>query len=109
MVRITASAFLRWVGDRMGNVHFQPHRFAVLKWCDVCVCVCVCACGWNELKVCTMMSFSHISVYSVLWQCIHTNTRILKPFEDSELTGLKVDIATECEVGQRKCCCRPVV
>ena len=40
-----------------------------------------------------MVSFSHISVYSVLCQCIHTNTRILKPFEDCEPTGLKVDIA----------------
>ena len=49
--------------------------------------------GRNELKVCTMVSFSHIiSVYSVLCQCIRTNTRILKPFEDREPTGLKVDI-----------------
>ena len=54
---------------------------------------CVRVCGRNELKVCTMVSFSHISVYSVICQCMHTNTRIRKPFEDCELTGLKVDIA----------------
>ena len=37
----------------------------------------------------------NISVHSVLCQCHkHTHTRILKPFEDSEPTGLKVDIGT---------------
>ena len=62
-----------------------------------CVCVCVHACmcvdGMN-LK-CALHWHICISVYSVLCQCIHTHThmRILIPFEDSELTGLKVDTA----------------
>ena len=60
-------------------------------------------CGRNELKVCTMVSFSHISVYSVLCQCIHTNTRILKSFEDREPTGLKVDIAESSTSKGREC------
>ena len=56
-------------------------------------------CGQNELEVCTMFSVGiiYILVHSVLCQCIHTSThthtRILIPFEDSELTGLKGDIA----------------
>ena len=72
----------------LGTVHFEPHRFAVLRWYEnVCVCV------RNELEVCTT------SVHSILCQYyIHkyTHTHILKPFEDSEPTGLKVDIASSC-------------
>ena len=53
----------------------------------VCVCVCVCVCVWHI----------HISVHSVPCQCYnlhrHTHTHILKPFENSEPIGLKVDIA----------------
>ena len=65
------------------------------------VWVCVCVCGQNELEVCTMLHI-HISVHSVQCQFYtsthththtHTHTCILKPFEDSEPTGLKVDIA----------------
>ena len=55
-----------------------------MRMSTVCVCMCVCVCGWNELKVCTMVSFLHMSVYSVLCQCIHTNTCILKPFVDRD-------------------------
>ena len=36
---------------------------------------------------------SHILVHSMLCQHTHTNICTLKPFEDSELMGLKVDIA----------------
>ena len=58
-------------------------------------CACVCVCGWNELEVCTTLAYIHVSVHSVLCQCVRklTRTRILKPFEDSEPMGLKVDIA----------------
>ena len=57
----------------------------------------VCVCGWNELEVCTTLTYINISVHFMLCQCIHTNTRILKPFEDSKPTGLKVDIAKRYE------------
>ena len=75
---------------------------------SVCVCVCVwvrerdrekesvCV-GGNGMNLKYALSWHiHIPVYSVLCQCYtqaHTHTRILKPFEDSEPTGLKVDIA----------------
>ena len=77
----------------------------------VCVCVCVgmCVCvggGGGYVCVCyvcvdgmnlkyALRWHIHISVHSVLK---HTLTRILKPFEDSEPTGLKVDIAGCCHV-----------
>ena len=71
----------------------------VLAWvhacvcvCDsVCVCVCVCVCGWNQLNVYTTLAYPHISSFSAIHK--HTHTRILKPFEDCEQTGLKVNIA----------------
>ena len=69
------------------DIHFQPRRFAVLRLFEN---VCVCGGGGNELEVCTTLEYIHISVHSVHK---HTHTCILKPFEDSELTGLKVDIA----------------
>ena len=59
-----------------------------------CVRVCVCVDGMN-LKYALRWQI-HISVPSVLCQCYtqaHAHTHILKPFEDSEPTGLKVDIA----------------
>ena len=63
---------------------------------DVCVCVsvraCVCVCGWNELELCTTLAYPHISSFCAM-PVLYTSTHILKPFEDSELTGLKVDIA----------------
>ena len=62
----------------------------------MCVCVrereSVCECGWNELEVCTMLAYPHISSFCTM-PMLYTSTRILKPFEDSELMGLKVDIA----------------
>ena len=54
----------------------------------------MCVDGMN-LK-CVLCWHIHISVHSVLCQCYthkHTHTRIFKPFEDSELTGLKMDTA----------------
>ena len=59
----------------------------------VCVCmsVCVCVCGRNELEVCTTLAYPHISSFRTMPHKLHTHT--LKPFEDSEPTGLKVDIA----------------
>ena len=52
---------------------------------------CMWVCGQNELEVCTMLVYPHIS--SVL--CIYTqaHTHILKPFEDNNLTELKLDSA----------------
>ena len=54
----------------------------------VSVCVCVCVNGMNLTYI--LFWHIHISVHSVLY----TSTCILKPFEDSEPTGLKVDIAS---------------
>ena len=59
----------------------------------MCVCVCVCGrvCGRNELNVYTTLTYHRISSFRAIHK--HAHTRFLKPFEDSELTGLKVDIA----------------
>ena len=57
------------------------------------MCVCVCVDGMN-LKYALRW---HIHVYRFIpcyASAIHKHTRILKPFEDSEPTGLKVDTAT---------------
>ena len=58
------------------------------------MCVCVCVDGMN-LKYALRWRI-HISHYHFIpyhASAIHnTGTRILKPFEDSELTGLKVDV-----------------
>ena len=41
-----------------------------------------------------MLAYPNISSFGTMpASAIHMHTRILKPFEDSELTGLKVDIA----------------
>ena len=71
------------------NVHFQPHQFVVLKWYEN---VCVCVCGQNELEVCATLAYPPISSFRPMPE-LYTSTRTLKPFEDSEPTGLKVDIA----------------
>ena len=55
----------------------------VLKWYE-CVCVCVWTDGMN-LKYALQW---HIHIYQFI-----PYTGILKPFEDSEPMGLKVDIA----------------
>ena len=54
-----------------------------------CVCVCVCVEG-IELNVYTTMAYPRISSFRATHK--HAHTRILKPFEDSERMGLKVDI-----------------
>ena len=54
------------------------------------MCVCVCVDGMN-LKA-ALRWHIHKSVHSVLRQC-YTQAHTLKPFEESEPTGLKVDIA----------------
>ena len=53
---------------QLGNIHFQPRRFAVLKWFDVCVCVL----GWNELKVSTMVAYSHIYQFIPYYASVYT-------------------------------------
>ena len=67
---------------------FSP--FGLLSSDCLRMCVGAGGGGRNELEVCTTLEYIHISVHSVHK---HTHTCILKPFEDSELTGLKVDIA----------------
>ena len=67
-----------------------------LKWFQN-VCVCVCVDGMNVKHA--LRGHIHVSVHSVLCQCHkHTHTRILKPFEDNQPTGLKVDIAEACSI-----------
>ena len=88
-------------------VGISTYQFVVLKWYEnVCVCVrvCVCVCVCVGVYVCVRvdgMNFkyalrchTHTSVHSVLCQC-YTQARAHTPFEDSEPTGLKVDIALE--------------
>ena len=58
------------------------------------MCVCVCMCVWTEWT--WSMHYFGISTDQFIpcyASVIHTHTCILKPFEDSEPTGLKVDIA----------------
>ena len=60
------------------------------------VCVCACVCMWMEWT--WSMHYVGISTYqfTLYYACAihkHTHTHILKPFEDSEPTGLKVDTA----------------
>ena len=55
------------------------------------VCVCACVCGRNEPNVYTTLAYPRISAFDAIHK--HVHTRILKPFEDSEPMGLKVDIA----------------
>ena len=65
-------------------------RACVCACVRACVRVCVCVCGRNELNVYTTLAYPCISSFRTIHK--HTHTHILKPFEDSELTGLKVDI-----------------
>ena len=58
-------------------------------------------CGRNELNVCTMLEYPHISSFRTM-PVLYTSTCILKPFEDSELMGLNVDITSECLNSQMK-------
>ena len=51
--------------------------------------MCVCVDG-IELNVYTTMACRRVSSFRATHKQVHT--RILKPFEDSEQTGLKVDI-----------------
>ena len=50
------------------------------------MCVCV-----DGMTVYIMLAYSRISSFHAIHK--HTHTRILKPFEDSEPTGLTVDTA----------------
>ena len=61
-----------------------------MVWECVRVCVCVCTDGMNlKYALCW-----HIHIIPYYASAIgHKHMRILKPFEDSETTGLKVDIA----------------
>ena len=72
----------------------------------ICVCVCVCVRERERESVCESVCVCvdgmnlkyplrwhiHISSFCTM-PMLYTSTRILKPFEDIELTGLKVDIA----------------
>ena len=51
-------------------------------------------CGWNEFEVCSILAYPHqFILYYTSALHKHTHARILKPFEDSEPVGLKVNIA----------------
>ena len=64
---------------------------------DVCVCVCVCVCVRERECVCVCRRWWHIHIYQFIpyYASVYTqtHTRILKPFEDREPTGPKVDNA----------------
>ena len=68
-----------------------------VRVCGVCACMCVHMLAQNELqRICTTLAYPHISVHAIQCQSykqVHIHTHILKPFEDSEPTGLKVDTA----------------
>ena len=53
--------------------------------------MCVCVCGRNELNVYTTLAYPRVSSFRTIHK--HAHTCILEPFEDSEMTGLKLDIA----------------
>ena len=67
----------------------------------MCVCVTVCVCVCVRTRMCvdgmnlmyTLRWHICVSVHSVLYTSTHTHTRVLKPYEDSKPTGVKVDIA----------------
>jgi len=90
----TWSSILLLTDVRKGNVHFQPRRFAVLKW-YVCVCVCVCArkrerereregvcvCVYRMNLKYALSWHINISVHSILCQChkhMHTSSNHLR-------------------------------
>ena len=58
----------------------------------VCMCVCVCVCGTEKLEVCTMLACPHVSSFHTTPEHACTRACFLIPFEDCELTGLKVDM-----------------
>ena len=57
----------------------------------------MCVCVRNELEVCTTLTYPHISSFCAM-SVVYASTcaHVLKSFEDSKLTGLKVDTASEC-------------
>ena len=63
---------------------FSAVGFAVLRWWD---CVCVCVSGMNLKYALQFILYYASAVHK------HTHTYTLKPFQDSEPTGLKVNIA----------------
>ena len=105
----TVAYVLFWVWHTLGVCSSAMSTFSPLSsWSSsgMKMCVCVCVCGWNELEVCTTLALPHINSFRtmpVLYTSPRTHTHILKPFEDSEPTGLKVDIACSswhvCEMG----------
>ena len=77
------------VGSQYG---YENVSVCVMLVCVVHVCACVCVDRMN-LKY-TLHWHIHISLHSILCQYYtRTHKHILKSFEDSKLTGLKVDIA----------------
>ena len=52
----------------------------------------VCVCGRNELEVCSTLAYPHISSFCAM-PVLYTSTCAHASLEDSEPTGLKVDIA----------------
>ena len=70
---------------------FSPIGLRSSNGMRMCDCECVCVYGMN-LKY----AWHQFIPYYAGAIHKHTHTHILKPFEDSEPTGLKVDIASSC-------------
>ena len=68
----------------------------------VCVCVCVFVCVRARVSACVdgmnlkyaLRWHIHIDQFILCYTQAHAHTHILKPFEDREPTGLKVDTAS---------------
>ena len=83
-------------------------RAYVRAYVHTCVFVCVCRGGGGGINLkCPPCWHVHILVHSVLCLCthahthMHAHTHILITFEDSELTGLKVDVAKKSSSTER--------
>ena len=78
-----------------GNIHFYPHRLAVLKWFEdtLCAWACVHSTEWTDTWICQDKVCIKFILSTHTRTHTHTLTHILIPFEDCRLTGLKVDIA----------------
>ena len=53
----------------------------------VCVCVCACVhacvhvCGWNELEVCTMLAYPHISLFHTMPLLLGNSGRVVNSLD----------------------------
>ena len=71
---------------------FSPIGLQFSNGMRMCVSQCVCVYRMNLTYIYTTQAYPRISSFRAM-PVLYTSTRILKPSEDSELMGLKVDIA----------------